>query len=147
MHAQRDGELDGREDLLRCLMYRPPQYLIVARFADDKKLSRLESHFYQKANDEFTEGMKTADRLVDLTRGAALVSIYLFSQARYHEVTGFVLGAMSTVLTRCFAVGLGLYWPACPVSYCTQGNISGSDAPIFLVWPLAVVCIRSAARP
>jgi hypothetical protein len=62
-------------------------------------LSNLEGHFYKIANEQFTEGMKTADRLLDLVRGAALIDVYLYSHARYHEVGAANLALSSGILT------------------------------------------------
>jgi hypothetical protein len=87
MFAVCDGELICA-DTQGCDAYTryPFQFLLAVRWSDDQALTNLESHFYRIANEQFTEGLKTADRPLDLVRGVALINVYLYSHARYHEV-------------------------------------------------------------
>jgi hypothetical protein len=68
-------------------------YLMASRISTSPPIRALEAHFYSIASRQLDESIARADRLLDATRAAAILAVYKYSLARYHE--GMMMGGMA----------------------------------------------------
>jgi hypothetical protein len=68
-------------------------YTMAARSSDAASIRGLESHFYSIALRQLEEAVARCDRILDATRAAAMLAVYKYGLAKYHE--GYMMTGMA----------------------------------------------------